>query len=167
MSANNQPKLKLHIHVLLNILKKHIRTSFAHERQMLGNCPVTVTGMAYANFKVCHVSLRNSILISHNKTMTNILQQLQIFLLFLKVLYAFRSSTGDFMCAYTVSYIKFQLLEECTQAFYCIIITLKNTVPGVLLSSGDFKAFSVCVFFLQTLQHSFLNRLPYNRCNAI
>lgn len=125
MSVNNQLKLKLHIHVLLNILKKHIRTSFAHERQMLGKCPVTVTGMAYANFKVCHVSLRNSILISQNKTMTDSWQQLQIILLLFKVLYArFCCSARYFMCTHAMSNIKSELLEKVAQAFDCIIITL-------------------------------------------
>lgn len=101
---------------MLNILKQHVGASFSHERQMLGNSPVTEAWVAHADFKVCRISLGNSILISQNKTMTDSRQQLQIILLLFKVLYAFRSSTGDFMCAYTVGYIKFQLLEKVAQA---------------------------------------------------
>ena len=85
---------------------------------------MTEAGMADTDFKVCRINFCYSILISQNKAMMNILQQLQIFLLFLEVLYVFRSSTAYFMCAYAVSYIKSQLLEECTQAFNCIIISL-------------------------------------------
>ena len=91
---------------------------------MVSNRPMTEAGMADTDFKVCRISFCDGILISQNKAMMNILQQLQIFLLFLEVLYAFRSSTGYFMCAYTVSYIKSQLLEELPQAFDCIIIAL-------------------------------------------